>query len=106
MRLFRLDIKACYKSFEKASSRAFIPSKLPVKNKSRQFLRKRPHYVAQQSPSRLCKSGSRIMAKGQVRGNKEAKKPKQPKKVESPAAAVSWATPKKSAEASASVKKK
>ncbi|MDR5775443.1 MULTISPECIES: hypothetical protein [unclassified Caballeronia] len=46
------------------------------------------------------------MAKGQVRGNKEAKKPKQPKKVESPAAAVSWATPKKSAEASASVKKK
>jgi hypothetical protein len=30
------------------------------------------------------------MAKGQQRGNREAKKPKQPKKVPSPAADLSW----------------
>jgi hypothetical protein len=50
--------------------------------------------------------GENIVAKGQVRGNKEAKKPKQPKHVASPADAVSWATPKRVAEASAATKKK
>jgi hypothetical protein len=47
-----------------------------------------------------------MMAKGQVRGNREAKKPKQPKKVPSPAAGVPWSTTPKTTAASAPAKKK
>ncbi|SAL03209.1 hypothetical protein AWB81_06352 [Caballeronia arationis] len=46
------------------------------------------------------------MAKGQARSNREAKKPKQPKKVTSPAEAVSWTTTSKGTAASAPSKKK
>lgn len=46
------------------------------------------------------------MAKGQVRSNREVKKPKQPKKPASPAAGVSWATAPKAAPISVPVKKK
>jgi hypothetical protein len=35
-----------------------------------------------------------IMAKGQLRSNKEAKKPKQNKAAPSPGAALNWAAPK------------
>jgi hypothetical protein len=46
------------------------------------------------------------MAKGQQRGNREAKKPKQPKKVPSPAADLSWTkTPRNSAAGSPEKKK-
>jgi hypothetical protein len=34
------------------------------------------------------------MAKGQAKSNREAKKPKQDKKLVTPAAAASWAAPK------------
>jgi hypothetical protein len=46
------------------------------------------------------------MAKGQLRGNREAKKPKQPKKVPSPAADLSWAATGKASAASGQAKKK
>jgi hypothetical protein len=46
------------------------------------------------------------MAKGQLRGNREAKKPKQPKKAPSPAAEVSWGVTPKTASSSAQAKKK
>jgi len=46
------------------------------------------------------------MAKSQARGNREAKKPKQPKKVASPAEVASWGTSPKSTVASAPTKKK
>jgi hypothetical protein len=44
------------------------------------------------------------MAKGQLRGNREAKKPKQPKKVPSPAADLSWPTAPKTASSPAKKK--
>ncbi len=46
------------------------------------------------------------MAKGQLRGNKEAKKPKQPKKQPTPATGVSWNTAAKTVTPTAPVKKK
>ncbi|MEC5409813.1 hypothetical protein VOM14_30205 [Paraburkholderia sp. MPAMCS5] len=46
------------------------------------------------------------MAKGQQRGNREAKKPKQPKKVPSPETDVSWTTARKSSATSSPMKKK
>jgi hypothetical protein len=46
------------------------------------------------------------MAKSQARGNRESKKPKQPKKVASPAEVVSWATTPKGTAANAPTKKK
>jgi hypothetical protein len=51
-------------------------------------------------------TGRKTMAKGQVRSNREAKKPKQAKKVASPAAGVSWATAPKTTATSAPAKKK
>jgi hypothetical protein len=47
-----------------------------------------------------------MLAKSTMRGNREAKKPKQPKKVVSPAAGVSLAIAPKTAAASAPAKKK
>ncbi|MFM0604407.1 hypothetical protein PQR05_07735 [Paraburkholderia sediminicola] len=47
-----------------------------------------------------------MLAKSTMRGNREVKKPKQPKKVISPAAGVSLATAPKTAAASAPAKKK
>jgi hypothetical protein len=49
--------------------------------------------------------GSNIMAKGQARSNRETKKPKQVKKLASPAAGVAWAAPKATAVASPAKKK-
>jgi hypothetical protein len=46
------------------------------------------------------------MAKSQARGNREAKKPKQPKKVPSPAAGVSAAAAPKNIAGGAAAKKK
>jgi hypothetical protein len=46
------------------------------------------------------------MAKGQVRSNRETKKPKQPPKAPSPAAGVNWAAPKATAAGSPAAKKK
>lgn len=46
------------------------------------------------------------MAKSQLRGNREVKKPKQPKKLVSPAAEVSWASAPKAVALSRPVKKK
>ncbi|CAN7451294.1 hypothetical protein LJR230_002889 [Trinickia sp. LjRoot230] len=45
------------------------------------------------------------MAKGQLRGNREAKKPKQPKKLPSPVADVPWGANVKSAAGEGAKKK-
>jgi hypothetical protein len=47
-----------------------------------------------------------MMAKGTTRGNREAKKPKQPKKVVAPAVGMSSTITPKTASVSASAKKK
>jgi hypothetical protein len=47
-----------------------------------------------------------MMAKSQARGNREAKKPKQPKKVVAPVAVAFGSTPSKTAVAGAAAKKK
>ncbi|WP_166660651.1 hypothetical protein [Paraburkholderia sp.] len=47
-----------------------------------------------------------MMAKSATRGNREVKKPKQPKKVIAPAVGVSSATAPKTASASAPARKK
>ncbi|TDV19621.1 hypothetical protein C7408_102366 [Paraburkholderia caballeronis] len=46
------------------------------------------------------------MAKGQLRGNREAKKPKQPKKLLSPAVEGAWPAASKTAVPSKPAKKK
>lgn len=46
------------------------------------------------------------MAKSQLRGNREAKKPKQPKKLLSPAVESSWPTTSKTTVTSKPAKKK
>jgi hypothetical protein len=45
------------------------------------------------------------MAKGQLRGNRETKKPKQPKKPSSPSTGVNWTTPKPVTSSTAAKKK-
>ncbi|WP_221410267.1 hypothetical protein [Paraburkholderia dinghuensis] len=46
------------------------------------------------------------MAKSQLRGNREAKKPKQPKKILSPAGEGAWPTPAKTSVSGKPAKKK
>jgi len=47
-----------------------------------------------------------MMAKGQLRGNREAKKPKQPKKIPTAAAEVAWPATSKATATGKPAKKK
>ncbi|MFM0156048.1 hypothetical protein PQQ99_26490 [Paraburkholderia sediminicola] len=76
-----------------------------LKEKSRQSDQMRPNCATWLS-LRDGQIRRNMLAKSTMRGNREVKKPKQPKKVISPAAGVSLAITPKTAVASAPAKKK